>query len=416
MTFDHGGHRIRLVAARGGGFFHRRVVGEFRRQYGFCDDRLRYQSGEAADQVFEFAHVAGPAIGGEHGHGAGIDGFGGQALGLRLVQKMLREDGDVVGAFTQGRQADGDDVEAVEQVFAELAAADEGAQVAMGGGDDAGIGANRLAAADGGEFAFLQHAQQAGLGLGRHVADFIQEERAAIRLFEAADMAVGGAGEGAAFVAEQLGFDQFARDGGHVDGDERAGAAAAVIVQGAGDEFLAGAGFAVDHDGEVGGREAGDNAIDFLHRGAAADQRQRFLGLFFDRRGRRRRQRLLHGAIHHGEQIGKVDGQIIKRAALRRLHRGRQRALRAHHDHRQLRPDAADARHEVQAVFVGHDDVGNHQVALAVLHPAPQRRGRGGGADLVAGTAQSLRQDRADGTVVIGDQHGRQGGHASSLS
>ena len=56
----------------------------------------------------------------------------------------------------------------------------------MGGGDDAHIGADRLAAADGGELAFLQHAQQAGLRFRRHVADFVEEQRAAGGLLEAA--------------------------------------------------------------------------------------------------------------------------------------------------------------------------------------------------------------------------------------
>jgi hypothetical protein len=92
----------------------------------------------------------------------------------------------------------------------------------MGGGDDADIGLDRRAAADRGELAFLQDAQQTGLRLLRHVADFVEKQRAAIGLFETALAAVGGAGEGAALMAEQLAFNQFARDGGHVDGHERA--------------------------------------------------------------------------------------------------------------------------------------------------------------------------------------------------
>ena len=55
------------------------------------------------------------------------------------------------------------------------ALADGLAQVPMGRGDDADIVLDRRAAADRGELAFLQHAQQAGLRLGRHVADLVQE-------------------------------------------------------------------------------------------------------------------------------------------------------------------------------------------------------------------------------------------------
>ncbi len=79
----------------------------------------------------------------------------------------------------QRRQADGHDVQAIEQILAEQALADGGPQVTMGRGNDADIGAHRLAAADGGELAFLQHAQEAGLGLLRHIPDLIEEQRAA---------------------------------------------------------------------------------------------------------------------------------------------------------------------------------------------------------------------------------------------
>ena len=50
-------------------------------------------------------------------------------------------------------------------------------------------------------------------------------------------------------------------------------AALAVVVQGAGDQFLAGAGFAGDHHRQVGLHQAGEHAVDVLHRRRAADQR-----------------------------------------------------------------------------------------------------------------------------------------------
>ena len=88
-----------------------------------------------------------------------------------------------------GGSADRHDVQAIEQILAEQALADQLAQVAMGGGDDAHIGADRRAAADGGVLALLQHAQQPRLRLERHVADLVEEQRAALRLLEAAGTA-----------------------------------------------------------------------------------------------------------------------------------------------------------------------------------------------------------------------------------
>ena len=52
--------------------------------------------------------------------------------------------------------------------------------------DDAHVGLDRGAAADGGVLALLQHAQKSRLRLERHVADLVEEQRAAVGLLEAA--------------------------------------------------------------------------------------------------------------------------------------------------------------------------------------------------------------------------------------
>ena len=84
------------------------------------------------------------------------------------------------------RQPQRHDVEAEEQILAEQALLDQDAQVLVGGRDDPHVGLDRGAAADGGVFALLQHAQQAGLRLHRHVADLVEEQRAALGLLEPA--------------------------------------------------------------------------------------------------------------------------------------------------------------------------------------------------------------------------------------
>ena len=63
-------------------------------------------------------------------------------------------------------------------------------------------------AADAVELAVLEHAQQLHLRGGRHVADLVEEQRAAVGLLEAAGALAIGAGEGAALVTEQLGLEQ----------------------------------------------------------------------------------------------------------------------------------------------------------------------------------------------------------------
>ena len=93
-----------------------------------------------------------------------------------------------------------------------------------------------------------------------------------VGLLEAADAAGLGAGEGAAFVAEQFAFQQGFGDGGAVDGDEGRFGAVAVLVDGAGDEFLAGAGLAADEHVDGLGGDAANFLVDGLHGAAVADE------------------------------------------------------------------------------------------------------------------------------------------------
>ena len=117
------------------------------------------------------------------------------------------------------------------------------------------------------------------MGLHRHVADFVQKQRAAFGLLKAPDMPCLRAGEGPFLMSKELGLDQLARDCGHVDRDERPVTAFAVLVKRAGNEFLARSRLTGDHDRKIGLREARQNPVDILHRRAPADQRHAVGGL-----------------------------------------------------------------------------------------------------------------------------------------
>src|SRR4029077_904703 len=107
-------------------------------------------------------------------------------------------------------------------------------------------------------------AQEARLQLGRHVADLVEEQRAALGLLEAPAPQRLRARERAALVAEQLGLEQVLRHGRGVDGDEGLGDARAVTVQRARDQLLAGAGFTRDQHRRARLREPPDRAEYFL--------------------------------------------------------------------------------------------------------------------------------------------------------
>ena len=96
-------------------------------------------------------------------------------------QEALRQHRDVDLPLAQRRQADRERVDAVVEVFAEPAVADELLERAVGRRNQPEVDRDRLVAAEALEAALLEDAQQLGLGDQRHVADFVEEQRAVVR-------------------------------------------------------------------------------------------------------------------------------------------------------------------------------------------------------------------------------------------
>ena len=169
-------------------------------------------------------------------------------VGGRLAQEILRQQRDVLAPFAQRRQTQADHVQAVEQVFTEQSLAHPFFQILVGGGNHAHVGLDRSMAAHAVKLSVGQDPQQAGLQLGRHVTDFVQEQRAAFGLFKPAATPGLGAGKRPSLVAEQLAFQQVARNGGGIDGDKGFGRAGRMAVQGLGNQLFARARFTGDQD------------------------------------------------------------------------------------------------------------------------------------------------------------------------
>ena len=122
-----------------------------------------------------------------------------------------------------------------------------------------------------------------------------------------------------------------------------------------------------------------------------------------------RRARQRQGTLDHGQQVGEVErlGQIVEGASLGRADRGQKRVLGAHHDDRQGRPAALDARQEVERVLVRQHHIENGDVAGAVLDPAPKGGGGAGRLDAITLPGQRPRDHGADRGIVVGQQHVR---------
>ena len=185
---------------------------------------------------------------------------------------MAGEVGDVFAAFLQGGHFDGDDGEAVVEVLAETAGGDLGHEVAVGGGEHADVDLDALGAAEALEGLVLQGADDLALCFQGHVADFVEQQGAAVGALEDAGAAGAGIRIGAGFDAEQLLLEAGRVEGGAVEGDEGAFGPAGAFVDHAGGDLLAGAGGTADEDAGAGGGDAFDGGAEAGDGGAAAGE------------------------------------------------------------------------------------------------------------------------------------------------
>ncbi len=260
-------HELGAGVALGG-----RLVGAQRREVGGRDAGARVHDDDALDRVAKLADVAGPRVALEGGEGLGVEALRPLVVGAgEAFVEVLDERGHVLGPLAQGRNLEGDDVEAVEEVGAEGAPLDLDFEPLVRRRQHANVHAHRRRRADGLEALLIEHAQDLRLHPRAHVAHLVQKERRAVGRLELAALLLGGAGEGALSVAEQLGLYQLFGDGRAVQLDEGRRGPRAAGVDGARDQLLARAGLAVDEDAPLGRRDQPDLLAERAHGDRLAD-------------------------------------------------------------------------------------------------------------------------------------------------
>jgi hypothetical protein len=335
------------------------------------------------------------------GQHLGIDG----ELARALQHEVAGERRNVLEALAQRRQAQPDDVEPVQQVLAEQSLPHALLEVLVRRGDHAHVRLERGVPADAVVLAVREHAQQPDLQVRRHVADLVEEQRAALGLLEAAAPRALRAGERAALVPEQLALEQVLRDRRRVDRDERTRGARAVTVQRARDELLAGPRFAGDQHGRVRLRQPPDRPEHLLHRRRLAEDFRRLRAGRLDRRHDRR---LAGRAANERDRVVDVErlGQVLERAALERLHGAVEVRVRGHHDDRDVRKALLDLGEQRDARLARHPDVGDEHLRLAHRERLQHLVRR---AERLVGDAlarERLLEHPADRAVVVDDPHG----------
>ena len=142
------------------------------------------------DDVLQLSHVSRPRVllqrehrGREHRRDPAPE------LPLALMDQKPHQRRDVVPSFTERRQVDWINAQAIVQVGSEAAGGDIGFQVSVSCGNHAHIHALGSRGSDPLEFSLLQHAQQLDLNFRQQIADLVQEDRSSIRQFEAPEPA-----------------------------------------------------------------------------------------------------------------------------------------------------------------------------------------------------------------------------------
>src|SRR3569623_1103245 len=385
---------------------------EVRRQILLADHLVAHDH-EPLDDIAQLAHVARPLVLLEPLEHGIIDRLVTEAvLVAALAHEALDEQRDVIRALLEIGRADRHDVQAEVEVLAERPFLDHLLEVAVRRGDDAAIRPQALLAADARELAGLQHAQHLRLRRQCHVADLVEEARAAGGNLEQAALLRDGAGERAALVAEQLALDQLGRDRLAVDLGERAAAHRAVAVDRARDELLAGAALAGDQHAAARRCDLRDLPAQLRHHRRAAEQLPPRIGLA-QRRDLARHpppiERIAH-RHHHAVPVARLLHAVGRTEPRRRDRILDRRVATDHHDRdlAELRTRVLAARLEraqqVETVGVSELDVEQHHVDRLAPEHTLGLRDRSGFVDRVALALEHHADGAPDVLLVVDDQ------------
>ena len=283
---------------------------------------------------------------------------------------------------------------------------------AVGCSDDPDVDVQIGRTADALERLLLQKPQHLGLQAGHHLADLVEEHRAAVGRLQQTPLLPVGAGERATLVAEQLAFEQRLRQRRTGDVHERPRPTVARIVQDLGREILAGPALAgqqhrrcwtggdflqqradVDHHVAL-----ADDAIEAERLRLAGAQRPHFspqLGRF---------QRL------GDEQRDLVDVErlvgVVIRAVLHRFDRVGDAGVGGQQDDEGVGVVFLDLLQHREAVGIGEAEVQQNEIDA---FPMAFHRLRSGGRfeDVVALLSEPIGERPPDQRLIVDDEHGR---------
>ena len=218
-----------------------------KRQFAFRNVTAEQQHHGPLHRVLQLADIPRPRVFDQHVHR-----LGGKSLHILSVplaenlEEVLRQKGDVLAPLLKGRNLYADDVEPIIQILAKAPGRDLIQQVAVRSRHDAHIHLEGGVASHALDLPLLDGPQELDLHEQGNFADFIQKQRAAVRLQKTPVPALVRARESAFLVPEQFGFQKAFGQGRTVHRHPRAVLALALVMDGPRHQLLARPGLAVD--------------------------------------------------------------------------------------------------------------------------------------------------------------------------
>jgi hypothetical protein len=241
-----------------------------------------------------------------------------------------------------------DNIQAIKQIFPKLPLGHCLFEWPVRGGNQAHVNFDRLISPHALERAGLQHAQDLRLRRGRHVADFIQKNRAAIALLEFANALAGGSGERSPLVPEQFALEQLFRNGRAIHRQEWLFMPVAMMIDRARHQFFARAALARNQCRRIRPRQLADQFEHLLHGLASADD-SKFVIFLFEQRLVRNHLAHVAGGFERIEddvfQLRDIERlqQVVVRSELHRFDRGLRGAVSGHENYGEFRIHLADS-------------------------------------------------------------------------
>lgn len=206
-----------------------------------------------------------------------------------IFEHATNKNRNVFEAMPKRWQFDADLSDAKVEITTKCASVDGSNKVAACGSNDANVDFAVRGTANALDATFCDGTKEFGLDFDGEFTQFVEKNGAAVSLEKRRETFVDGACEGTSLVAEEGGFGEALGDGSAIDDDEWFFCARAGLMNGLGNDFFAGAGFAGDEDGEIGGGDLGYFFEDGPHAGAlgneCAERRDVWNDDFFRSRG-----------------------------------------------------------------------------------------------------------------------------------